>query len=106
MANRYRIGDKVIYTREKYTTRPGPRAKNIVASPHGESYQYQVDKYWIVSDVRSDQSVVLSTRRGKSHVAQADDPRLRRATWLERIFKATYFPSLSQPPHQFSTPTT
>ncbi|GAB5404265.1 MAG: hypothetical protein Aurels2KO_24960 [Aureliella sp.] len=85
--------DRVVYTRDKYTSCPGPRAKNVVATPNGESYQYQVDKYWIVSDIRPDGRLVLSTRTGKTHIAAADDPRLRKATWLERLLKASRFPA-------------
>ncbi len=103
MASHYRVGDKVIYTREKYTTRPGKRAKNIFATPRGEAYQYQVEKFWIVSEVRADASLVLQTRRGKSHITQPDDPSLRKATLFERIFKAGFFPQRSPVPTQFTT---
>lgn len=87
--------DRVVYTRDKYTSSPGPRAKNVVAAPNGESYQYQVDKFWIVSDIRSDGRLVLQTRTGKTHLAAPDDPRLRKASWYERIFRAAQFPSSS-----------
>ncbi len=89
--------DRVVYTRDKYTSCPGPRAKNVVAAPNGESYQYQVDKFWIVSDIRPDGRLVLTTRTGKSHVVTADDPRLRKATLLERIFKSSQFPASAKP---------
>lgn len=100
MGQRYRTGDRVIYTRDKYTPCPGPRAKNIVAARNGESYQYQVDKYWLVTEVRGDGRLVVQTRRGKQHVIAADDPQLRKASWFERLFRAQYFPRLETP--QFS----
>lgn len=94
MRKRYQIGDRVVYTREKYTTKPGPRAKNISAARKGESYQYQVDKYWLVTDVLGD-SVELTTRTGKTHVVDSGDPNLRKASLIERLFKSELFPSRS-----------
>lgn len=93
MIRKFKPKDRVVYTRDKYSNCPGPRAKNVVAAPNGESYQYQVDKYWLVEEIRSDGQLVLRTRTGKVHVAAADDPRLRRASILERLFKASQFPS-------------
>lgn len=92
MSRRFRAGERVVYTRDKYTPSPGPRAKNIIASPNGESYQYQVDKFWIVTDVQPDGRVVVETRRGKQHVVESDDTHLRKASLFERIFKAKLFP--------------
>ena len=92
MAHTYHVGDKVVYTRDKYSSCPGPRAKNVDATPKGELYQYQVDKYWIVADVRG-KDVVLETRRGKRHVLSCDDLRLRKASWFERIFRSKLFPT-------------
>ncbi len=94
MSNRYRVGEKVIYTLDKYTPRPGPRAKNVFATPNGESYQYQVDKYWVVAAIRPDGSLVLQTRRGKNHIVTVDDPRLRKASIFQRILKAKLFPEI------------
>ncbi len=92
--HRYGVGDKVVYTRDKYTSRPGPRAKNLSPARNGESYQYQVEKYWRVTEVHSNNTVVLCTRRGKTHVTTFDDPRLRPATWMERLWKSALFPAL------------
>jgi hypothetical protein len=93
MAHRYKVGDKVVYTRDKYTPRPGPRAKNVFASPNGEAYQYQVEKYWIVADVRPDGFILLKTRRGKNHLVATDDPRLRKASLFDRLWKSHLFPA-------------
>lgn len=89
----YRIGDRVVYTLDKYTDSPGRRAKNVFPAPYGESYQYQVDKYWLVLDVQPDGHVVLQTRRGKLHVVAVDDPRLRKASWFERLWRGHRFPA-------------
>lgn len=101
MQTRFNVGDRVVFTRDKHTTKPGPRAKNVIATPHGETYEYQVDKYWLVAEVRSDGNVVLLTRRGKRHVLPTTDPRLRKASFWERLFKGKRFPSsLAMPESQ------
>jgi hypothetical protein len=93
MHTRFNVGDRVVFTRDKHTTKPGPRAKNVFATPHGETYEYQVDKYWLVAEVLHDGHVVLLTRRGKRHVLPTADPRLRKASFWERLFKANRFPN-------------
>ena len=94
MRPKFSTGDRVIFSRDKYSNRPGPRAKNVSPTPHGETYSYQVDKYWVVIEVNEDGSLVLKTRRGKTHVVPMEDPRVRRANWWERMLYASRFPSL------------
>lgn len=88
---RFKVNDWVVCTREKYGLSPGPRAKNISPSPHGDLYSYEVDKYWIVREVLPE-SVVLETRTGKKHEMQKSDRRLRPPTWWERFFYSDRFP--------------
>lgn len=95
MRAKFEIGDRVVYTRDKVSTRPGPRAKNVFATPHGETYAYQVDKYWRVTGFQPDGSLMLRTRRGKQHVVRPDDPRLRRPNLWERMFYGSRFPNQS-----------
>jgi len=95
MINTFRPNDWVIYTREKHSLSPGPRAKNIAPSPHGEMYSYEVDKYWIVRDVHDDEIVVV-TRKGKPHTLPVHDLRLRKANLWERLFFSNRFPTKSQ----------
>lgn len=92
MKKRLRPGDAVIYTVQKQGPHPGPRAKEVDATPHGEFYVYQVDKFWTVQDVTEDGRVVLRTRKGKTHLVDADDPRLRKAHWWERWLFRSRFP--------------
>ncbi len=92
MTSSFQPNDWVIYTREKHSLSPGPRAKNIAPSPYGELYSYEVDKYWIVRQVNGDE-LVLETRKGKSHVVSSNDRRLRKARWWERLFMSNKFPS-------------
>lgn len=97
MRKQYRVGDRVVYTLDKYSACPGRRAKNVFAAPTGESYQYQVDKYWRVTEIREGNLVVLTTRRGKTRIVDQDDTKLRRASLFERIFKGRLFPQSTRP---------
>jgi len=90
----YSPGDWVVYRKPKCTTRPGPRAQEVDAAAHGDSYAYSVEKFWIVVDVQDDGKLLLQTRRGKRHIIDAADPRLRRATWWDRIRFRAQFQSL------------
>ncbi|MCU0707922.1 MAG: hypothetical protein MUF23_06505 [Pirellula sp.] len=94
---RFRVNDWVVYTREKHSLSPGPRAKNISPSPHGELYSYEVDKYWVVCQILPD-SVVLATRTGKQRRVPMNDRRLRHPSWWERIFYANRFPRRTTSP--------
>lgn len=90
-------GDPVIYTMPKQSTAPGPRAQNIVPAPRGDTYVYHVEKFWVVDEVRDDGKVLLRTRRGKSHLIDMNDPRLRRPRWWERLLYRHRFPSPQKP---------
>lgn len=78
-------GDWLIYRKTKHSRSPGPRAQNVIPSPHGEDYGYYVDKFWILTEVTEDGRLRLRTRRGKEYVLDSDDPNLRRARWWERL---------------------
>ena len=80
----YAVGDWVIYRKTKHSPVPGPRAENVLPARNGDDYCYTVDKFWVVTEVRSDQQLVLKTRRGKAHTVSPDDPNLRKANWWER----------------------
>lgn len=94
MRSRYRIGEKVVYVKQKCSTCPGDRAMNVMAAPRGETYEYQVEKYWLVSDILPDGVLVLQTRTGKSHQIKQSDPNLRKASFFERVFRSSNFPVL------------
>lgn len=86
-----KIGTPVIYKMNKYGTSPGPRAQDVRPATRGDTYSYKVDKFWVVVEVRDDK-VVLQTRRGKKHEVDPNDPSLRPANWLERIWHRQRFP--------------
>lgn len=87
----YRVGDRVIFRASKRSTHPGPRARHVRPELSGEGYQYEVDKFWAVREVRG-RELVLVTRRGKLRVVDGDDPALHRANWWERLLYGDRFP--------------
>ena len=96
MPHSFKPGDPVIYRRKKHSTHPGPRAQNVHPEARGESYSYQVDKFWMVAAVRPDGMLLLRTRTGKEHLVPVDDPNLRRPNIWERLFNRRRFPRLEQ----------
>jgi len=90
----YKVGDRVIFRMLKRSAHPGPRAKAIEPELRGEDYRYEVDKFWVVAEVRSDDQLLLRTRRGKERVLRSDDPNLRRPNWFERWFNKDRFPEI------------
>ncbi len=90
----YKVGDFVIFRMSKCTSHPGPRAREVFPAPHGELYTYDVDKFWVVVDTTAEDEVVLQTRRGKQHRVKVDAPRLRRASWWERLLYRGRFPQM------------
>ena len=92
----FKSGDPVIFRVTKQSTDPGPRALDVHPAPRGETYSYQVDKFWTVSSVDAQGLVLLVTRRGKQRSVSQDDVRLRHARWWERWFHASRFPKLHQ----------
>ncbi|MBL8818250.1 MAG: hypothetical protein JNL58_19640 [Planctomyces sp.] len=76
----------------KHSRHPGPRARSIHPAPAGDDYSYVVDKFWIVDAITEDGTIVLRTRRGKTHSIRRDDPLLRRANLWERWRHRNRFP--------------
>lgn len=96
MPRTFRVGEPVVFRMTKFSTDPGPRAKEVQPARSGETYSYLVDKFWTVGQVDADGALVLVTRRGKQHRVTPDDLRLRPANWWERWVYATRFPKLEQ----------
>ena len=93
MSGRYQPGDWVVYAMPKASEHPGSRAREVTPTPHGDDYNYVVDKFWTVAEVRSDGKILARTRRGKEHVLDSHDPLLRHAKWWERLLHRKRFPS-------------
>lgn len=93
MAFEFKRGDVVVFARQKHSTSPGPRAKDVTPASAGDTYTYVVDKYWLVAGQTDSGELQLLTRTGKQHLIAADDFRLRRPTLWERIFRRHRFPS-------------
>lgn len=85
MSNRYSPGARVIYLKQKYSTHPSRKARDVHAAPKGELYDYVIEKCRVVELVREDEQLVLRTPKGNLQVVSPTDPGLRPATWLERF---------------------
>ena len=92
MLRRFRRGDVVVVARQKYSTSPGPRAREVSPATSGDSYSYIVDKFWIVESCENGELRLL-TRTGKAHVIAENDFRVRKPTLWERLFSRDKFPS-------------
>lgn len=90
-AKQLQPGDWVVYRKQKHSTSPGPRAKDVAAAPQGETYAYVVDKYWVVKQQLDDGQLLLVTRTGKEHAVGQHDPNLRPARWWERWLNGDRF---------------
>jgi hypothetical protein len=93
MRELFKPGDQLIYRKQKVSVRPGRNARSIHPAPYGDSYSYEVDKFWTVIAVQSDNKIVVCTRRGKQLTLDASDPALRRAHWFERLLFRRRFPA-------------
>src|SRR3954469_1531611 len=91
----YRTGDRVVFIAPKHSAHPGTRAEAVHPEQHGEGYWYDVKKYWLVVNVRSDGLLTIITRRGKERSISASDTRLRPARWWESLFFRDRFPRLT-----------
>lgn len=91
--DRFREGDPVIFTKTKFSARPGPRAEDVAPASQGESYSYLVKKFWTVIEHRDDR-VLVQTRRGKLHWVAVDDPALRAPSWWEQFRYRERFPAV------------
>ncbi len=95
---RYKMGEPVVFRVTKCSSHPGPRAESIHPAPRGENYTYEVDKYWTVKEILADGTLRICTRRGKEHLIDPADPKLRPARWWERLFYRSAFPKLENVP--------
>lgn len=91
----FQKGDPVIFTKTKFSVRPGPRAEDISPASRGESYCYLVKKFWTVID-NTDDRLLVQTRRGKRHWINRNDPALRAPTWWEQLKYRERFPDVTE----------
>lgn len=100
--SQFQVGDPVIFLMTKQSSHPTLRATNISPSAHGDGYSYVVEKFWVVREIRDDGWLVMQTRRGKTRLVRAEDPRLKRASWWHRWVHRDRFPQT--PPFGESSP--
>jgi|GEM_PF-148607 len=100
----WKPGDWVVYRLSKRGVAPGKRAHHVSASRKGESYNYLVDKFWVVEQVGESGDLHVRTPGGKTRVLAPNDPNLRRARWWHRLqwgerFRTAEMKRLSQEAH-------
>ena len=61
------ISRSCVYSKQKHSVSPGPRAREVDAAARGETYSYTVDKFWIIKQHLEDGQLLLITRTGKQH---------------------------------------
>ena len=89
-------GDWAVYRKSKHSSTPGRRAARVVANPKGETYNYVVDKFWVVESVLPGDRLLLRTAGGKSHTIDLSDPNLRRPSLLQRFLWRERFNRVAQ----------
>ena len=67
----WKPGDWVIYRLSKRGVAPGPRAHHVSASRKGESYNYIVDKFWVIEAVGAEGELHVRTPGGKPGFCRA-----------------------------------
>ncbi|MCC9654322.1 hypothetical protein [Rhodopirellula halodulae] len=82
---RWKPGDWAIYRKSKRGKVPGPRASRVKPNLKGDTYNYVVEKFWMVDEVHLDGTLTMRTTRGKTHRIGADDPNLSRPSWFARL---------------------
>ncbi|MCG6157381.1 hypothetical protein [Rubinisphaera margarita] len=96
--NQFQVGDHVIYLMTKQSSHPTLRATKVSPSAHGDQYNYVVEKFWVIREIRDDGTLVVQTRRGKTREILEDDPSLKKATWWHRWMYRDRFPELQAQP--------
>jgi len=81
----WKPGDWIVYRMTKHGVAPGRRAHHVSATPKGESYNYLVDKFWVIDSVSPNGDLYVRTPGGKTRVISANDPNARRARWWHRL---------------------
>lgn len=94
--NNYQSGDFIVYMKTKFSAKPGPRAQRVEPAPNGDTYRYQVEKYWVVISSNGDDQLVARTPGGKEQVIKTNDPNLRHVHWWEKLLHRDRFASLRE----------
>jgi len=81
----WKPGDWVVYRLSKHGVAPGRRAHHVSASRKGESYNYLVDKFWVVERIDETGNLHVRTPGGKTRIISPEDPNLHRARWWHRL---------------------
>ncbi len=81
----WKPGDWIVYRMSKHGIAPGKRAHHVSASRKGESYNYIVDKFWVIEKIGPNGELYVRTPGGKTRVLASNDLNIRRARWWHRF---------------------
>jgi hypothetical protein len=96
----WKPGDWVVYRLSKHGRSPGQRAQQVSATRKGESYNYVVDKFWVVEEVKPEGQLVVRTPGGKCRTVDSADPNLHRARWWHRFQWGSRFRTAEKQLHE------
>lgn len=92
----FQKGDWIVFRKTKFSEHPTPRAIEVSPSRRGDGYTYVVEKYWVVVDTLENGNLVVCTRRGKHHVIEPDEFKVRKATLWDRLMRRSRFQETSE----------
>lgn len=92
----YQSGDVVAYIKTKFSAKPGPRARHVEPARNGDTYRYQVEKYWVIIGSLSDEQLIVRTPGGKEQTVLVGDPNLRHVHWWEKLLHRDRFACLRE----------
>lgn len=92
MMRQHKIGDIVVYAKQRWGTSPSVNARNISAQQTGEQYSYAELEFLRVLRRFDDGTLELATLGEDIQRLQENDPLLRRPTLWERLVSWDKFP--------------
>lgn len=87
----FRVGDRVVLRTRQTAAAPPAGLECAHRSRYGEDYTYVLDEYCRVASPPAADRVTLHSATGRTLSVRRNDPRLRRATIVERVLHADRF---------------
>ncbi|MEX0324965.1 MAG: hypothetical protein AB3N33_02630 [Puniceicoccaceae bacterium] len=81
---RYALNDWIVYRRQETSNHPGPGAHDIHPSKRGDNYSYTTDELGQIVRINTDGSASVKGPDGSVYHIGANDPHVRKASWLKR----------------------
>jgi hypothetical protein len=88
------VGAPIVYSHRESSTHPHLDARDLLPSPRGEFYYYNLVNYLRVTDVLDDGRIIAVARDNKRLCFWPDDSQFRKARLTERFFYRWRFPQV------------